>query len=484
MVMGVADFVGQFNWSRWSATLAHHTLPWSDQGDTSAAATDGSVLPGVASASFLAGYTPVAGGAAPAGTVVFIDPTAAAGGNGSQAKPYNNWSFGTLQAGTTYLQRAGTVFTGVIHDTTVGSAAAPVVIGAYGAGAAPVIDGSVDFSGASYAVFAGFHLTSLSYAAVIIQQGSTHIDVASNAITGSAQGIWIGNQAGGGNWVRDNTVVGSAGAGILVASTLSSQAAPTVISHNLVSGSGNDGIQVASDYITVSGNRLSGNGLQAPGSSGIHVFASSATSGGGQHDRIIGNVSVYNQDRQLQDGNGILLDQWTGHNVVSGNFAMGNDGAGIAVYDSTGNVIRDNVLTGNGLDPAHTHSIHADLVLNQVLGLTTHNAVLDNTVLSERADGEAVFVAAAPAQAANAFRGNVLENLAGPGIYDLAGTIGADLHVWNGNGAADQFSGVTISTPASGMAYAYAFSGQKALHLDGHLVHLTGWTPSGGLFGT
>ena len=421
--------------------------------------------------------------AAAAGSIVYIDPTAPAGGNGSLASPYNSWSFGPLRAGTTYLQRAGTVFTGIIHDETRASAAAPVVIGAYGAGAAPVIDGSVDFAGASYARFAGFHLTSLAYAAVIIQQGSTHIQVAGNVISGSVQGIWIGNQAGGDNWVHDNTVTGSAGAGILVASTLSSRAAPTVISHNMVSGSGNDGIQIASDYITVARNMLSGNGLHAPGSSGIHVFASSAASGGGRHDTITGNVSIYNQDRLMQDGNGILLDQWTGANVVAGNFAMGNDGAGIALYDSTGNVIRNNVLAGNAVDPAHTHSINADLVLNESLGLTTGNDIGANTVLSLRPAGVAVFVDRAAFVAGNAFSGDVLENLAGPGIYDVAGLVGADIHAWNAHGAADRFSGVALSTPTSGMAYGYAFADPPAVHLDGRLVHLTGWTQAGGLFG-
>jgi parallel beta-helix repeat protein len=416
--------------------------------------------------------------------VVYVDPTAAPGGNGSISNPYNNWSF-ALQPGVTYLQRAGTTFTGVIQVNTDASAGSPTLIGAYGAGAAPAIIGAVDFAGASNVEFGGFQLTNPGGAAVMIQQGSSNIEVANNDIVGAQDGVWIGNDAGSGNVVEENYIDGSIGAGILVDSTSSTANDETVISGNTVVASGADGILLSTNYAEIAGNTVAYNGLTTPATSGIHVYTSSATEGTGQYDTITDNLVGYNRDATMQDGNGILLDQWTANNTVSDNFVLGNDGAGIALYDSAANFISDNVTGDNGVNSGGSHTTLAELIVNQSLGLTTDNVISGNTFLAFLPTGFAAFVDTGSTNAGNVFAGNVLENLIGPDVFQVNGVRGPAVATWNSMlGASDQFSGVAIATPTADTTYAYTFPAGTMLDLDGRAVTLTGWSPTGGLYGT
>ena len=427
---------------------------------------------------------PVASAAVSTERVVYIDPGAAAGGDGSREHPFDSWNFGPIQAGTTYLQHAGTSYAGNVYVDRQASAAAPIVLGVYGDGAAPIIDGTVDFTGASYATLRGIHLTNPTGAAVLIQQGSHNVAVLNETITGSAAGIWIGGDAGGGTIIRGNAIAGSSGAGILVDETATKAGDTIVIEGNHVTGSGADGIQIQANHIIVANNTVSDNGLAVAGASGIQVYASSASSNEGQDNRITGNVLLGNHDFLDQDGNGILLDQWTRGNVVTNNFAMGNDGAGIALYDSAHNIVSGNVVGDNAADSGRTHAIHADLSLNDALGLTKDNIFKGNTVLSFQSGGAAAYVSPASAQGHNAFSGDVLENTAGGAVFDIGGHAGSILSDWNTMlGASDRFDGISLSSPVPGGTYGYSFPSGTALMQDGHMVHLAGWSAAGGLFG-
>ena len=70
----------------------------------------------------------------------YIDPSASKNGDGTVAHPFNSWAYLSIQAGDTYLQKAGTVYRGTIdiHDLV----ANPVgtFIGRYGNGSAPQIN--------------------------------------------------------------------------------------------------------------------------------------------------------------------------------------------------------------------------------------------------------------------------------------------------------------------------------------------------------
>lgn len=74
---------------------------------------------------------------------VHIDPTANPGGDGSLASPLNSWALVVWARGTRYLQRRGTTFraTARLRPDAAPPGEGRIVIGAYGVGADPIIDG-------------------------------------------------------------------------------------------------------------------------------------------------------------------------------------------------------------------------------------------------------------------------------------------------------------------------------------------------------
>ena len=77
---------------------------------------------------------------------IYIDPTGA-NGSGTELSPFNAWSAVTWTAGNSYLQKRGTTHAGTITVGTSGTAGSRIVIGAYGEGARPTIQGGVNEHG-------------------------------------------------------------------------------------------------------------------------------------------------------------------------------------------------------------------------------------------------------------------------------------------------------------------------------------------------
>ncbi len=415
-----------------------------------------------------------------AGTV-YINPTARAGGNGSQSKPYNSWSQVKFSAGTTYLQAAGTTYTGNIYIGVQATAAAPVKIGSYGSGAAPVIKGMVNFDNANFVSFSGFTVTNSSGAGAVVQNGANNITIAGNSFNSSAMGIWIGNAAGTTNTIQGNTITGSVTDGIAVCDVTGSG---SVIANNRITGSGSHGIELQGNGFTVENNTVTGNGLTVSGSSGIHVYSTGTADPYGDNNIIAGNVSINNHDTTGQDGNGIELDQWTHNNHVSNNFCYSNDGAGIVLYDSYSNLISNNTVGGNELNSGGSHSIMGEFVLNEALNLTSNNTISGNVLIGVSASSATVYVDGPSSANGNKFIANILENLGGGSIYDWNGIGGSSLSFWQQSaGTTDQFSGVTLTAPPAGVTASFLFPTGLIASIDGRLVSLIGWAPGYGLLG-
>jgi hypothetical protein len=47
-------------------------------------------------------------------TTYYIDPSAASQGNGTLASPFNDWNLVSFKPGNTYLQKAGTTYSGLV----------------------------------------------------------------------------------------------------------------------------------------------------------------------------------------------------------------------------------------------------------------------------------------------------------------------------------------------------------------------------------
>ncbi|NGN68203.1 hypothetical protein G5C51_30425 [Streptomyces sp. A7024] len=98
--------------------------------------------------------------AKPAASTYYVDCSAAAGGDGSSASPWNSLAAANARAygpGDRLLLKRGTTCTGQLKPKGSGSAAAPVQVGAYGSGTArPVIAGEGQ-------VYAPVHLYNVQY---------------------------------------------------------------------------------------------------------------------------------------------------------------------------------------------------------------------------------------------------------------------------------------------------------------------------------
>jgi len=93
-----------------------------------------------------------------AGPTYYVDCSAPANGDGTQTSPWNTLTSAnavSFTAGNQLLLKRGTICQGALNPAGSGSSGAPIAVDAYGAGAAPVIDG-----GTSSAVV---HLTDQQY---------------------------------------------------------------------------------------------------------------------------------------------------------------------------------------------------------------------------------------------------------------------------------------------------------------------------------
>jgi hypothetical protein len=97
------------------------------------------------------------------GLTYHVDPSAAPGGDGSLARPFDSWDDVEFAPGNTYLQRRGTTSTGRIHLQASGAPGAWITLGAYGEGEKPVVravdDHAILASSASYVQLRDLRIT-------------------------------------------------------------------------------------------------------------------------------------------------------------------------------------------------------------------------------------------------------------------------------------------------------------------------------------
>jgi parallel beta-helix repeat protein len=321
--------------------------------------------------------------------------------------------------------------------------------------------------------------------------GSNNIIIHGNTIENSPNiGVWIGTtgttQSGGGTYIDGNMIEGNAGDGIALnntATTSTSSPSTTIyVTQNDIIQNGAHGIEVESNYITVSGNFVNTNGLTVGGTSGIHCLGSSTTPYTGNYNSITFNVTSNQEDNETggngQDGNGLEADGQTIGNVFVQNLSFGNDGAGIVLYDSASNSVSGNVTYGNGINHLGSHSYPGEFVILDDASLTKNNAAGTNVFLSDHATTAAVQFEVSTSFG-NTFGGNYEENAASTEVYDLTGTKGNTLSYWNNTlHATDKFSGVTVKAPTG--AYYYGFASGTKWTINGRTYTMAGWNASNG----
>jgi parallel beta-helix repeat protein len=322
----------------------------------------------------------------------------------------------TLPAGSAVVVAAGT-YPGVTTIAAVGTQAAPITITAADPAHPPVFTNSFDFQHASHVQLSHVTVQSPAYAGVIVRQGSDHVVVSDSTIRNAPVGLTITDGAGTGHQFLRNLVVASVAHGISV-EVNADPAERTLIAHNTVTGSGQHGMEIRASHYQIEYNTVAGSGAGGGGGvSGIHVYSGGPTEDSGDDNLVRYNLAYGSLDPVAFDGNGIEIDQWCDGNTVAYNQVWGNDGAGIIVYDGSGNLVQNNTAWGDGLDSGHSHVARGEIVVSGTAAATVHgNRVWNNVASSTIAAVPALYVDSRAVAGGNAIGANLYWNAASGGL--------------------------------------------------------------------
>ena len=321
------------------------------------------------------------------------------------------WS--SLEPGSHVLVSPGT-YSGVTTIVAQGAPGAPIVLMPFSAAQAPVLLDSIDVQHSEYLRVTGMKIQSPTYGGIILRNGSNHVALSYNVISGAPMGVNITMGAGTGNNVSSNTITGSIGDGIVV-DVNANPGDRTLIAYNTIQSSGTHGIEIHASHYQIEHNVVSGSGRTSPGTSGIHLFSASAQEDSGDDNIVRYNSTYANNDTTAYDGNGIEVDHWCDHNTISFNTAWDNDGSGIIVYDGQYNLVEGNTLYGNVRDPGGTHAAAGgELVIgSSTLKRSAYNVVRDNLIVSQHAVAPAFHLDSGSLGNGNAVGPNLYYNTTG-----------------------------------------------------------------------
>ncbi len=373
--------------------------------------------------------------AATSARIIFIDPTAGWGGDGSFDHPYNSWYAFTLPPGDIALQRGGTV-TGGFTITAQGTSTQGIVIGSYGTGQAK-IEGTVTLHGASNVMLSNLNITGGNAYGVVVNGGTRNSVIADCDIHGGIGGVLISGPSSNANVITNNRIYENDTSGIWFAGANASAGAETLVSRNTIYRNGQQGISLHSSHVIIDNNTIVNNGLAGlPGVSAIHVYGESSTDTSAQHNVISNNIVAYQRDPSSFDGNGIQLDHWADNNIVYGNQVFGNDGAGINLLSAANNAVLNNTVQGNVVDSGGTHVIaRAEIFVGEAQfspGQTKGNLIADNNVVATNRYAAAIQLdSAASNEPSNIITGNSLMHSGTGPLWLWGGASGTTLSGWN-----------------------------------------------------
>ncbi len=279
-------------------------------------------------------------------------------------------------------------------------------------------------------------------AAVTIQAGSSDIGVSANKIhQATGHGVSVASTAGPrivigpGNGIYSNQ---SNGVTVLApgSDAAAQPAVGSLVTGNTIAANGVHGVEVEASYWRVDHNHVLINGLNSGGSSGIHFFSASDKPGADcDFNEVLYNHVTGQRDSTQANGNGIQIDHFCDSNIVGFNVVWANDGAGISIMASRGNVVAMNTVYNNEQDThrAGTPALRGEIILASwanfcwnsyidaascmlPVGRTSNNVIFDNVIHSSQAAVPGLLAnpdAADPARNRNAIYPNLFFNSAG-----------------------------------------------------------------------
>ncbi len=294
-------------------------------------------------------------------TIYHIDPTVSGPGAGSEIDPYKSYvSVPPLSPGDKVLQKRGTTFAGSVAVLWSGSAGSPVVFGAYGAGALPVIDARgaadascIEMTGRDFVTVTGLRLVGASDypGAGVRAVDCNSVVIDGNEISGTWYGVRAevtGSAAKSGLTVTNNEITDTLDSWVLVIGSNVSGGTYSgiTIDNNTMMRSGKTGVSIQTreptDTVTpqfaLYDVKIRRNTLDVTGAYGIFIKGVLAT--GNKFGR---NIVSFN--RVSRTGYGGLFDThciWLGgcqyfhvdRNIVSDTYSYSGNatGSGVGVY--------------------------------------------------------------------------------------------------------------------------------------------------------
>ncbi len=303
-------------------------------------------------------------------------------------------------------------YSGPMTITANGTAQSPIRILAADRNQRPVILATMDVQNSSHLRISGLDVRAPQYSGFVIRQGSHHITVSNNLVTGGQMGISV--LQGTSIYIVSNVIDQAVTHGIGIEAN-GTPDAQNVISHNTVRRSGYHGMEVRGAYWRIERNDVSLSGQAVPGTSGIHLFSASEAEDSGHHNVIVYNISHHNVDTELHDGNGIQIDRFCDDNTVAFNLLLNNDGHGINVYEAQNNLVFGNTTRGNSIDPNGKHGALAEIIIgaSRANSRTRGNIVINNIAVSTSAAVPAVYVDGRTFDQPNTIGPNLLVNTGG-----------------------------------------------------------------------
>ncbi len=297
-------------------------------------------------------------------TTYYIDPSAGVNGNGlSELTPFNTWVGLTWVAGNTYLQKAGTTYTGIPTLTT-----ANITLGKYGVGSRPK------------------HIVSGSFWSVT----STNFTIKDFEITSADGGLLVGGSGFLGDNLDIHDCLGATGFGISF-----NTGAGGTLQNSFVYNIGNDAIEVRAgagtviidncDSYNVSTNSIGGDNVGGSNGGTYNLLIQNCrfTKTDAYKQNIMsgtsGYVKVHNSVMKNLGGGGTISCQGASLFEIIGCDIYGN-GANSAPYGNgaTGTTITNANIVGNKivLDNNTTYGLQADS--NSVGGIVN---IANNTII-------------------------------------------------------------------------------------------------------
>jgi hypothetical protein len=133
-----------------------------------------------------------------------------------------------------------------------------------------------------------------------------------------------------------------------------------------------------------------------------------------------------------------------------------NDGAGISVYDSSNDMIYNNTLIGNMVDPGKSHPFKGELYLASDPGVNgvRNVTVVNNILYSTRPSIPAIAVYSPVTSNPVSIGNNLLYHAGGDILFYWGGQTGKDITTWNklASGGGDDISGNPQFVSLSGTA--------------------------------